>query len=282
MASSEAQTAPDCGARFFGALRELRMTTARLVLYRRNPPLRARLSCTLEQAKGIDVSLVLIDRPRTIRNELDVRAFAAWAASVAREFPQVRRFVVWNEPNSRSFWHGGPELYARLLRTTYRALKDVDPEIRVSGFGLAASHRPVEFLRRALAAGATMDELSVHPYPPTNAATAAGAYRFVRRVERAWPGPLNLDEFGWQVATAGVGYTGRENVTTSTEADQARRYEQFLRLAARDPRVRSALVYRLVDDADLAGWQAGLIRANGSSREAFHVLRQYLSASDGA
>lgn len=188
------------------------------------------------------------------------------------EFPEIRRYVVWNEPSSRAFWHAGPALYARLLTETFAALHAVDPQIRVSGFGLGPSHRPVEFLRAALRAGARMDELSVHPFPPGNAATAAAAYRLVRRVERAWPGPLNLDETGWQVEARSRTYTGRENVPTTTEALQARRYVSFLQLAARDPRVRSVLVYRLVDDVELRGWQSGLLRADGSPRRSFEAV----------
>ena len=280
IASSEPETAADGGRQFFATLRSVGMTTARLVLYRQNPALLAGLRRSLAHAAGIDVSLVLIDRPGTIRTGGDVAAFAAWADGIAREFPTIRRFVVWNEPNSRAFWHGGADRYAQLLSATYDALKAVNPDVRVSGLGLASGHRPVEFLRSVLRAGGRMDELSIHPYPPAATSTADAPFAFVRRVETVWHGPLNLDEFGWQVEASGRGYRGRENVATTTEQGQAQRYARFLRLAARDPRVRSALVYELHDDAELAGWQAGLARADGSERPSFRAVVQELRAPE--
>jgi hypothetical protein len=246
------------------------------VLYRDNEPLRLQLACALEHADGIAVSVVLIDGPRSIGDAAAARGFADWAAGVAREFPEIRSFVVWNEPNAPAFWHGSPELYARLLTETRRALKSVDPGLRVAGFGLARSHAPLRFLRRALAAGAAMDSLSVHAYPPGAAATAQNTYGFVRRAERVWHGPVELDEIGWQVRAGGPGYVGDENVDTTTEALQAERYLSFVRLALADPRTRSVLTYRLADDRELAGWQSGLLRVNGSRRPAFGALRAYL------
>jgi hypothetical protein len=276
IASSEPETDADCGERFFSELREVGMTIARLVLYRNNEPLRLQLACALEHAGDIKVSVVLVDGPRSIRKAGDVRAFAAWAAGVASDFPEVHSYVVWNEANHPAFWHGTPELYARLLRETRRALTAVDPAIRVTGFGLTRSHSPLLFLRRALAAGAPMDALSVHAYPPGAAARAASAYSFVRRAERVWPGAVELDEIGWQVRVHGRGYVGDENVDTTTEALQAERYLSFVRLAVADPRVRSVLTYRLADDRELPGWQSGLLRLDGSRRPSFEVLRSYL------
>ena len=276
VASSEPETDADCGKRFFALLRELHMTTARLVLYRGNVQLRDRVRCAIGNAEGIELSLVLIDVPQAIRDAQDVDAFASWAAGVAREFPEVRRFVVWNEPNLPAFWRGDARLYAGLLAATTDALHAVDADIRVSGFGLGPSHRPLDFLRAARRAGARMDELSIHPFPPGNRASARAAYRLVRRIERVWPGPLNLDEVGWQAETRRGGYTGDENVLTTTEAEQTERYVTFVRLAVRDPRVRSVLIYRLVDEGERRAWQSGLVRADGKRRPAFGALRGYL------
>ena len=277
VASSEPETAADGGQRFFASLHALRMTTARLVLYRGNPRLREGLRRAVIHASGIDVSVVLLDHPRAIRTGGDVAAFADWAAGVARDLPAVRRFVVWNEPNTRAFWRGSPGRYAELLSATYRALKAVDPELRVSGLGLSPRHRPLVFLRMVLRAGGRMDELSIHPYPPSDASTADAAYAFVHRVEGVWHGPLNLDEFGWQVRASGRAYAGRETVAATTERRQALRYATFLRLASKDPQVRTALVYGLHDDADLAAWQAGLERADGTQRAAYSAVANLLA-----
>jgi hypothetical protein len=62
--------------------------------------------------------------------------FAALAAAVARRYPDVRHFLVWNE--MKGFWNVARnrwnyEAYTDLYNQVYRALKAVDPGIQVGG-----------------------------------------------------------------------------------------------------------------------------------------------------
>lgn len=62
--------------------------------------------------------------------------FAALAATVAKRYPDVRHFIVWNE--FKGFWNDAEarwdhEGYTRLYNLVYRALKKVNPEIMVGG-----------------------------------------------------------------------------------------------------------------------------------------------------
>ncbi|MEU6318884.1 xylan 1,4-beta-xylosidase [Streptomyces sp. NPDC047009] len=62
--------------------------------------------------------------------------FAALAATVAKRYPDVRHFVVWNEfkgfwNNSRARWDY--EGYTELYNLVYKALKQVNPKIMVGG-----------------------------------------------------------------------------------------------------------------------------------------------------
>lgn len=62
--------------------------------------------------------------------------FAALAATIARRYPFVRHFIVWNE--FKGFWNDSAgrwnyEGYTRLYNLVYRALKNVDPQIMVGG-----------------------------------------------------------------------------------------------------------------------------------------------------
>lgn len=47
-------------------------------------------------------------------------------------------FEVWNEPNLSVFWSGTPEEYWKLYEVTARAVRDVDPGLRVGGPATAA------------------------------------------------------------------------------------------------------------------------------------------------
>jgi hypothetical protein len=161
-----------------------------------------RNACAAAQLDG--VRLVVTLYPASARSvPLDATArgqFASYAASIARELPSIRDFIVGNEPNLNLFWMpqyglNGVDLAARsyelLLAHTYDALKSVSPDVNVIGGALAArgqdtpgslrpTHSPTQFIKDLGAAyRAThrsrpiMDMFAMHPYlipsrlPPT-------------------------------------------------------------------------------------------------------------------
>jgi xylan 1,4-beta-xylosidase len=75
---------------------------------------------------------------------------------------------VWNEPNLDVFWSGTPAEYLRLYDLSARAVKAVDPGIRVGGPATAAVGWPDRFLSHVDGSGAPADFLSTHTYgsPP--------------------------------------------------------------------------------------------------------------------
>jgi hypothetical protein len=130
--------------------------------------------------------------PRTVGAR---HQFAAYAAALARAFPQIRDFVVGNEPNLNTFWlpqfgPGGTDAaatgYLDLLARTYDALKAVSPHTQVIGGALAPrgsdrpgtkrdTHSPTRFIQDLGAAykasgrsRPVMDAFSVHPYMRTS------------------------------------------------------------------------------------------------------------------
>jgi hypothetical protein len=132
--------------------------------------------------------------PREIEAGLGSPAtFGAYVSTVARVFPQVRQFVIGNEPNQPAFWrpqfrksgtNASASAFGRYLAAGYDALKAIDPELKVVGIGLSprgndkpnaksnVSTSPIRFLRALgtwyRASGRTrplMDAFSFHPYP---------------------------------------------------------------------------------------------------------------------
>jgi hypothetical protein len=95
---------------------------------------------------------------------------------------------------------------------------------------------------------------------------------------------LVVDEFGWQV---GIGprlaarYTNRENVPTITEGEQAQHYAQMIRTFACDPAVTDALIFHLVDEADLNRFQSGVLRIDRSKRPAYGTVAKAIKKAGG-
>jgi|tagenome__1003787_1003787.scaffolds.fasta_scaffold20975324_2 hypothetical protein len=125
-----------------------------------------------------------------------VGQFTAFLRQLTAAYPNVKDYVIGNEPNQPRFWQpqfsatgasasGGA--YEPLLAASYDTLKAVDPSINVIGLGLSprgndnplakdnVSVSPVRFLRDlGVAYRASkrnkplMDELGFHPYPNQN------------------------------------------------------------------------------------------------------------------
>jgi hypothetical protein len=144
---------------------------------------------------GLDVVLAVYPYPpRELEAGLGSPSlFAGYVGVLASIYPQVRTFVIGNEPNQPAFWRpqfdpAGNNVSARAfgpyLAAAYDALKGVDPDITVVGVGLSPrgndrptaknniSTSPVRFLRSLGAwyrrSGRTqplMDAFSFHPYP---------------------------------------------------------------------------------------------------------------------
>jgi hypothetical protein len=123
--------------------------------------------------------------------EEDRGQFVAFAAALARALPQIRLFVIGNEPNLNRYWlpqfnpdgsDAAAPAYEALLAESYDALKAVSPKISVLGGALSPhgsddpsntrqTHSPTGFLTDLGAAyrasGRTqpiMDALAFHPY----------------------------------------------------------------------------------------------------------------------
>jgi hypothetical protein len=176
------------------------------------------LDRALPIAEQHGIRIVFAVSPRRARSLTASRGaapqFAAFLQLLARTYPQVKDFVVGNEPNQPRFWQ--PQFvrgrrvsgaaYERVLAMAYDALKAVDPEIRVIGVGLSprgndrpnaksnVSTSPVRFLRDMGAAYRAsgrrtpiMDLLAYHPYPRFDRDPLTRGY--------AWPnaGITNLD-----------------------------------------------------------------------------------------
>jgi len=193
--------AADAGASFYAEMAELGLRQAVVtVRWLPSDPLALRerplLDLTVAAARvaGLDVVFATYPYPpREVEAGLArPEAFADWLAELAHSYPDVRQFVVGNEPNQPAFWRPqfastrqlSAEVFGPFLAAGYDALKAVDPAIVVVGVGLSprgndrpyaksnVSTSPVRFLtalgswyRASGREVPLMDGLSFHPYP---------------------------------------------------------------------------------------------------------------------
>jgi hypothetical protein len=202
VADDHAKTSPEIAEQFFDSMNDVGLTENRItILWDSTTP--TTIPAREQIAHGVDVATahgvrvtlsIYPDRARAIADSPGATGeFAAFAALVARTYPQVKDFIIGNEPNKARFWQpqfnpnrtaAACAAYEPLLAASYDALKAVDPTITVIGVGLGPrgtdnplasgnlSISPVRCIRdlgRAYRASKRkrpiMDELSYHPHP---------------------------------------------------------------------------------------------------------------------
>lgn len=199
VADDHGKYADDGGAAFFDSMRDVGMTTNRItVLWDPDRPTSivetgflAR-SLPVAQAKGIRVMFAIYPtRARELGDPAKLEQFLAFTELLATSYPQVKDFIVGNEPNQTRFTPSdcasGPATYVRMLAGAYDRLKRHGVTVisslspRGNDNCSAASNpswSPVAFVAemgkayRALGRSTPLfDQFGFHPYPnePTDA-----------------------------------------------------------------------------------------------------------------
>jgi hypothetical protein len=220
----------------------------------------------------------------------DKYSLAAFAVAVAKRYPWVRLWEVWNEPNLQSFLSpSSPRLYVRrLLNPTYAALHALNSSNRVAGGATAPRSTqtglsPVTFMRGMRQAHARLDAYSHHPYPVTRGERPFG---FARGVCRYCTGvltlanlPVLLREVRRDFGAKRIWLTEYGYQTNPPDPSGVSRAAQAQYIAESALRVRNApfvdilIHFMLRDESRLAGWQSGLFSSSGIAKPAFNSFR---------
>jgi hypothetical protein len=216
------------------------------------------------------------------------------AAAVARYAPLgVKDWEIWNEPNTPQFWQPLPDpvAYVTLLRTTYSAVKRVDPTAVVLTGGTAPagatldamssdgrSYSPYRWLRLLYenGAGASFDAVATHPYAsfPYSPATSWGntmQMPAMYDLMRSWgDGAKKL----WGTE---MGYPTGAGSGAVDEATQATYIRDYLTVWSRWGFVGPLFLYQLRDRgtnvADVED-NFGIVRRDFSKKPAYDVFDQ--------
>jgi hypothetical protein len=216
----------------------------------------------------------------------DKQKLADFAVAVARRYPWLRLWEVWNEPNLQSFLSpNSPSLYVlRMLNPTYRALHAQNSGNRVAGGATAplstsSGLSPVTFMRGMRKAHALLDVYSHHPYPVTRGEspfgfahgvcryckgvlTLANLPQLVREVRRDFGSKrIWLTESGWQ--------TNPPDPAGVSPALQARYVAESALRARSAPLVDILINFGLKDEPQTNGWQSGLMWSSGVAKPSF-------------
>jgi hypothetical protein len=209
--------------------------------------------------------------------------FAAFARAAAEQYPWVRRWIVWNEPNQRRWLlPPSPTVYVtKLLNPAAAAIKSVIPRAAVAGGATAprggrGGTSPVDFIRGMGRAGARLDACAHHPHSlsPAETPTTGGCAqcttitmatleRLVRETSAAFGARTRiwLTELGYQTNPP-------DRVLGVTWLRQARYVAEAQRRAFAASRVDLLVQYLVRDEPRVDAWQSGLETVAGRAKPA--------------
>lgn len=207
---------------------------------------------------------------------------------LARRYPQVDVWQVWNEPNLIGFWapQPDPEAYGRLFVPAYQALRAAAPDKPVALAGMAYFS---EIDRRG---GLMIQELArlgafnlnpivaYHPYTATAEGSDQDARDFVKRVVPAhqWLRSAGVRQV-WATEWGWSSYPGPKEeqpiVGEDGQADLTLR--RLALMAALDyDRVFLFTLADLEERATRRDQHYGLLRRNGEPKPVYHALQRFL------
>ncbi|MDX6615603.1 MAG: polysaccharide biosynthesis protein PslG [Solirubrobacterales bacterium] len=202
-----------------------------------------------------------------------------FVAEIARRYPLAKGIEIWNEPNYNVFWSTGPDpaRYADLLKTSYSAIKNVNPGMPVILGGLypypvpgVAFSDPAEFLAGVYrhGAGSSFDAVGAHPYPsgPPWVQSIMDLLRPLRQVMA-----VNGDAMKpFWLTEVGVSTLGR-----ASEAEQAAALTGLLDTAQTSGEIAVVLIHELKDQQGPWPewtWGLGVLHADGTPKASFCAL----------
>ena len=251
----------------------------------------------LAQSLHAAVLLTIVDAPKWANGgktqqfaPTDPATFGTFCGVVAKRYPSVVRFTIWNEPNRGQFLQpqgpGGadaPKAIAGLAKACIPAIKAARPSAHVA-IGPIASRggqgglSPIPFLADYRAAGGPKpDAVALNPY-------LEGLPPLYVPDERPKDGAVTIRNLDWlhQKLTTAYGTSmpiwltefAVRTVAPVTDADQATQLRQTVELIRKHyPYVPMLVWFLLRDQGPTDYWRSGLVNFAWRKKPAFAVFR---------
>jgi len=220
-------------------------------------------------------------------NALPTSGFGNFAYAASKQYPWIRLWTIWNEPNTAVFSRPvSPKLYVRRLLNPAYVLLHRAHRGNIVGGGVTSPRRthsgmsPTTFMTEMRRFGARLDAYAANPYPASTRETPShDPCRQCRTLTMARlpeiralvtrlfgkKTPLWLTEYAYQTNPP-------DRLLGVSPARQARSIGEAALRVWKQPGVTMLIHFLVRDEPRLGGWQSGLFYADGAakpSRRAF-------------
>jgi beta-xylosidase len=218
----------------------------------------------------------------------DPVVFAQRMVMLAKRYPQVDSWQVWNEPNILGFWapKPDPEGYGRMLLTSVQGLRATVPNKPIAMAGMAyfsemggSQGLMIEALGKLGAFNLNVT-VAYHPYTATAEGSQADARDFVKRVQPAhqWLRSAGVKQI-WSTEWGWSSYKGpvEEQPLVGEDGQADHTLRRLALMAALDyDRVFLFTLSDLDKRASVRDQSYGLLRENGEPKPVYIALQRFL------
>jgi hypothetical protein len=216
-----------------------------------------------------------------------------WAANPGLDAKPVRRYLIWNEQNSRNFWLPKPDPrdYAKLVKVSDQAISKVDPKAEVALGGMYCcprDHRSISatgFLRQLYnvkGIAKHFEAIALHPYGPGVGSVRKQVQQARKAVKKAHDPKVGIviGELGW--ASSGS-HKSDQVVGAKGQATRLRKGLQMLIGKRKAWNVQNVFIYLWRDPTTETPclWcpGAGLVEVDGAAKPALSAVRKVIKAA---
>jgi beta-xylosidase len=219
----------------------------------------------------------------------DPVVYAQRMVMLAKRYPQVDVWQVWNEPNILAFWapKADPEGYGRLLLPTVQALRATVPNKPIAMAGMAyfsemgSQGLMIEAMGKLGAFNLNLT-IAYHPYTARAEGSEGDPRDFVKRVQPAhqWLRASGVKQI-WATEWGWSSYKGpvEEQPLVGEDGQADLTLRRLALMAALDyDRVFLFTLSDLDKRASERDQHYGLLRENGEPKPLYHALQRFLQA----
>jgi len=248
----------------------------------------------------------------------DFEDFAYFAKQVAIRYKEstygpIEYFEIWNEPNLEGGWYpaSNAESYTELLKLSYTAIKEANPDATVISGGLAMAVTkdnnisPVDFINSLYDAGAKgyFDAIALHPYTYPAAPNSEIEWNGWKSIDsireimvkngdsdkKIWITEYGAPTYGpgskFEIITEGVFNYGSDYMS---EESQEEMFRQAIEFYNKKEFLGAFFPFNLFDkkisntEKLNTEYYFGLIHDNGTKKTAYWVIKQALNTTSPA
>lgn len=222
----------------------------------------------------------IIGTDKVVSSEEEFNRYIEYAVAVCKQYPFVKYYEIWNEPNFHYNTEEGVKWYSKMVNEVSKRLKEINENIKIIG-GATTLTKSTEFLKKIANEGTlkSTDDYSFHLYDMNNTEQLNSKfYNYINQHKQ-----LRNEIGGFQrfdITESGLSTTTNYNVNEYKQSIQ----EVQQSVIADEYSINKYIIYNFRDTGteDTIEQMFGIIKCDYTPKESYYTLKNYYENTNGA